>query len=247
MARMLFLPLFLIVLAAVIFLVLRLKSMFALGKSRDITLSRPSPYGEDVHNLIGPMLSALDNLPSVEYQSEIHVDFRKVLSYSKTGLQSAYNRITAGTAVLEITRENQNITVKTGKSSPKSISRENRWVDFWCGTGTLAESLGLFREDGMKVMAGNVGSYMQRNYAEVIILAQAMSPRSNQAFAQCAGVMGRVYGKNLSEPDVKIRNFMMRILVNNITSMPDYIEIKFNIFRGSDFVCDYLQNSRLLY
>lgn len=247
MARVLFLPLFLIILAAVIFLVLRIRHLFSLGKSKDIVLSRPSPCGKDVHDLIGPMLSALNNLHSVEYQSEIHVDFRQVLSYSKTGPQYGYNKITAGKAVLEITRENQSATVKTGKSSPKSISRENRWVDFWSGTSTLEESLEIFAEDGMKIMAGNVGSYMQRYYTEVFIVSQSMSPRSNEAFVQCAGAMDRVYGKNLAEPGVKIRNFMMRILINNITSLPDYVETKFNIFRDSEFVSDYLQNARLLY
>jgi hypothetical protein len=40
---------------------------------------------------------------------------------------------------------------------------------------------------------------------------------------------------------------MVRIIVNNLTYMPDFLEIKFHIFRDGDFISDYMQNSRLLY
>jgi len=74
-----------------------------------------------------------------------------------------------------------------------------------------------------------------------------MPNQSNKAFNHCFSSMDKVFGKNLYGPDIVLRNFMVRILVNNLTFMPDYIETKFHIFRGEDFVSDYLQNSRLLY
>jgi len=40
---------------------------------------------------------------------------------------------------------------------------------------------------------------------------------------------------------------MIRLLVNNLTYLPDHLEIKYNLFQESEFLGDYLQNSRLLY
>ncbi|MCL6611556.1 MAG: hypothetical protein K6T66_08460 [Peptococcaceae bacterium] len=247
MARILFLPLFLIILALAVYLLFRLKTMFSLSKSKDITLSRPSPYGGDVRELTGAMLAALNNMPSVQYQSEIHVNYRKITAFSKTGSGSGYSKITGRSATVEITRENGSLLVKTGKSVQKQINRNNRWVDFWCGVSTLEESMDLFSREGMKAAAGDMGAFMQRNYVEILIVSHALSPGAGQAFGMCAPFLGKVYGKNLSEPGVGIRNFMMRLLVNSLTSLPDYVEIKYNIFRGNEFICDYLQNSRLLY
>ncbi len=247
MARILFLPVILIVLALAVFLVIRVKTMFTLSKSKDIVLSRPSPYGGDVRDLIEIMLRSLNSLDSVQYQSEIHVNFKKFTAHSKTGSDSGYCKITGKSAAIEITRENGLLLVKPGKSVQRQIPRENRWVDFWFGVSPLGESMELFSREGMKVVAGDVGGYMQRNYIEIMVLSHAVSSRSNQAFETCAPLLGKVYGKNLAEPGVSIRNFMLRILVNSLTSLPDYLEIKFNVFRDNDFVCDYLQNSRLLY
>lgn len=247
MARILFLPVFLIILALAILLVIRVKNMFTLSKSKDITLFRPSSYGGDARELIATMLNSLKSLDVVQYQSEIHVNYKKITAYSRTGPGSGLCRITGKSAVVEIARENGSLLVKTGRADQKQISRDNRWVDFWCGVGTLEENMDLVNLDGMKVAAGDTGAYMQRNYTEILILSHALTPRANQAFEMCAPFLGKIYGKNLSEPGVSIRNFMMRLLVNSLTSLPDYVEIKFNVFRGDDFLCDYLQNSRLLY
>lgn len=247
MARILFFPLLLIILAVVVFLVLRIRSMIALGKSKDVTLSRPTPYGDDVHGLIGSMFNALKDLPAIQFQSEIHVNFRKVMSYARIQPESVYNKISAKGAVLEITRESDLITVKSGKSSPRSIDHSSRWLGFWCGVSKPEESLRIFTEDGLKVTAGDTGKYMDRLYTEIIVLSHALKPGANEAFRQFAGLSGRIYGKDLSDPEINIRNFMVRILVSNITSLPDYIETKYNIFRDDQFVCDYLGNTRLLY
>lgn len=247
MARVLFLPLLLIILALAVFLMYRLKTMFSLSKSKDITLSRTYPYEGDVRELTGAMLAALNNMPSVHYQSEIHVNYRKITAFSKTGPGSGYSKITGGSATVEVTRENGSLLVKTGRSGHKQINRNNRWVDFWCGVSTLEESMDLFLREGIKLMAGDMGTYMERNYVEILIVSHALSPGAGQAFGMCAPFLGKVYGKNLSGPGVEIRNFMMRLLVNSLTSLPDHVEIKYNIFRGNEFVCDYLQNSRLIY
>lgn len=246
MARILFLPIFLIILAAVVLLALRVKSMFALSNSKDIILSRPSPFGGDITDLTGATLKSLNSLDQVEYHHDIRVNYRKITAFSKAGPDSGHFKVT-GKAAVEFTRENGDILIKAGGPASSSLPRENRWVDFWCCLAPLEESLRLFYEDGMKVSAGNTGSYMQRNYTEIIILSHAMSSLSNQAFGLYAPHMAKVFGKNLSMPGVNIRNFMMRVLVNNLTFLPDYIETKFNVFSDSEFVCDYLQNSRLLY
>lgn len=247
MARILFLPVFLIILAAAVFLALRVRSMFALSKSKDIVLSRPSPHGGDVHDLINMMLKSVSSMASIEYRSEIHVNYRRITLFSRTSPDSGCSKVTGKAAAVEFTRENGSILVKSGGSDKHSIPRENRWVDFWCGTSRLEENFRLFSEDGLKISAGNTGAYLQRNYTEIIILSHAMPARSNQAFGLYAPHVAKVNGKNLSEPGVNIRNFMIRILVNNLTYLPDYIETKFNVFRDSEFICDYLQNSRLLY
>lgn len=247
MARILFLPVFLIILAAMIYLAFRIRSMFALSKSKDIILSRPSPFGGDVHELIGMMTRSISNLSSIEFQSEIHVNYRKITSFSRIGPDTGYCKITGKAAVVEFSRENGSIRVQSGGSGKESVSRENPWVDFWCGISQLEQNFGLFSQDSMKVAAGNTGAYMQRNYTEIIILSHSMPSRANHAFGLYVPHMAKVFGKNLSMPGVNIRNFMMRILVNNLTFLPDYIETKFNVFRDSEFVCDYLQNSRLLY
>ncbi len=247
MARMLFLPVLIIILVIIVFLALRVKSMFALSKSKDIVLFRPAPYGGDVGELAGTMLKSVNSLTTVEYQTEIRVNYRRIINFSRTAPGSGYSKFTWKGGVVEFLRENDVIGIKTGKAGDKSIPLENRWVDFWCGTSPLEENMKLFWEDGLKITAGNVGSYTQRNYTEIIVLTHAMSPRSNQAFKVFAPHMARMYGKNLAEPGVNIRNFMMKILVNNLTCLPDYIETKFNVFKDSEFICDYLQNSRLLY
>jgi hypothetical protein len=247
MARVLFLPVFLIILALAIFLVIRIKNMFTLSKSKDITLFRPSSYGGDTRELVAMMLNAMNSLDAIQYQSEIHVNYKRITAYSRTAPGSGLCRINGRSAVVEITRENGGLLVKSGRADQKQISRDNRWVDFWCGVGTLEESMDLFNRDGMKVAAGDTGAYMQRNYTEILILSHALPPRANQAFEACAPFLGKIYGKNLSDPGISIRNFMVRLLVNSLTSLPDYVEIKYNVFRGDDFLCDYLQNSRLLY
>lgn len=247
MARVLFLPMFLIIVALAIYLALRIKSMFTLSKSKDIVLSRLSPYGGDVSDLVNTMLRSLIGIAPVKYQSEIHINYKKITTFSKTGPGAGYCRITEGTSELEFTRENDSILVNSGKSDQEQISRENPWVDFWCGISPLEECLSLFREERIKIAAGNVGAFMQRNYLEIVALSPVMPARPNQAFELCAPSLGKAYGKNLTEPGIIIRNFMMRLLVNDLTSLPDYIEIKFNVFRNDQFVCDFMQNSRLLY
>ncbi|MCL5934885.1 MAG: hypothetical protein M1543_00015 [Firmicutes bacterium] len=247
MARILFLPMFLIIVALAIYLVLRIKSMFTLSKSKDVVLSRPSPYGGDISDLVDTMLRSLNGIAPVKYQSEIHVNYKKITAFSRTSPGAGYCSITEGSSELEFTRENGSILVSTGRSDQKQISRENPWVDFWCGISPLEECLNLFKEDGIKIAAGNVGSFIQRNYSEIVALSPVMSARPNQAFDLCAPFLGKAYGKNLSEPGITIRNFMMRLLVNNLTSLPDYIEIKFNVFRNDEFACDFMQYSRLLY
>lgn len=247
MARMLFLPVLLIILALAALLVMRVKSMFSLSKSRDITLSMPSPFGGSVPELVENVLQSLKSLPSIQYQSEIIVNFQKIFAYSRTGPADGYCKATGKHGIIEVFRKDDGILFKTVKSGEKSIPGENPWMDFWCGISPLEESLGLFKESGMKIMAGNVGTFMERKYTEILVISHAMPHQSNTAFDQCFSTMDKVFGKNLSGPGITIRNFMVRLLVNNLTFMPDHIETKFNIFRGEDFVCDYLQNSRLLY
>jgi len=247
MARMLFLPVLLIILALAALLVMRVKSMFSLSRSKDITLSMPSPFGGSVQELVVSVLQSLKSLPSIQYQSEIIVNFQKIFTYSRTGPAEAYCKATGKHGIIELSRKDDGILVKTVKSGEKTIPGESPWTDFWCGISPLEESLGLFKESGMKIMAGNVGTFMERKYTEILVISHAMPHQSNTAFDQCFSTMDRVFGKNLSGPDITIRNFMVRILVNNLTFMPDHIETKFNIFRGEDFICDYLQNSRLQY
>ncbi|MFZ5649054.1 MAG: hypothetical protein ACOY30_15700 [Bacillota bacterium] len=247
MARILFLPVLLVILALAAILILKIKSMFSLSKSKDIVLFRPVPYGADVRELLDSMLASLGNLSSVQFRSEILVNFRKIISLSRTGSGNGYCKITGKSTEIEITRESDAIIIKTAKTSQKSISRENRWIDYWSGTITLEESLDLFDESGMKFMAGNVGTYLERKYTEILVISHSMPQDASSAFETCYSPMEKVFGKNLSDPGTAIRNFMVRILVNNLTYMPDYIETKFHVFRGEEFISDYLQNTRLLY
>ena len=247
MARILFFPVFLALLGLVIFLILRIMSMFGLSKSKDIVLHRPAPFPGDPGELAGEMLESLKSLSQVEYRSEILTDFRKITTYSKIG-EAGYCKATAKSRVIEITREKSEVVIKSGNKDITSLPcAENPWIDFWCGTRSLEESLRLFYEGNFKVQAGNVGVYMDRKYSELLVLSHALPDQANQAFDACFSHMSPVYGKNLAQPGMIIRNFMFKILVNNLTAMPDYIEIKFNVFRDTEFVCDYLQNSRLLY
>lgn len=247
MARILFFPLFLIILSLAVFLVLRIRSMFTLSKSRDIVLSGSSPYRGDILDLADAMVKSLEDLDRIEYKSEIHVNYKKVEAFSRTCPGPGYSKITGGQAIVEFSRGNGSITARANRDDQKQISRENPWVDFWCGTSSMEESLGLFRGSGLKVMAGSTGAYLQRNYTEIIILSPSLPAPANEAFEVCTPFLSRVYGKNLSDPGARIRNFMIRIMVNSLTSLPDFVEVKYNVFREDQFVYDFLQNSRLMY
>lgn len=248
MARILFLPVILIILMIVIFLVLYLRSMIKFSKSKDIVLQRPDPYPLDTMNLINDMLKSVKTLSTVEYQSIIHVNYRRVTSFSRIGnAEAGYCKIKSKSNLIEINRENGNILIKMDKSENISIARDNQWLDLWCGISTLEENIRLFQEEGMKLMAGNTGTYMQRKYTEILVLSHLISSRPNQAFESCSVFNEKIYGKKLTGQNLNIKNMMVRILVNNLTFLPDYVETKFNVYSGDEFICDYLQNSRLLY
>jgi hypothetical protein len=248
MARILFLPVFLIILALVVFLVLRVKAMFSLSKGSDIVLSRSMPFEGDLQELLGEMLASVKALPRVEYQSDIVINFHKVSSYSRMEAATGYCKISDRSKAVEVTRENGKITVKSGKWSSTLEAGENPWLNYWCGVNTLEEALKLFYESEMKVQAGDTGLYTQRKYIELLVLSHALPDRANEAFDKCFPSLSPVYGKDTARPQARVRNLMVRILINSLTSMPDYIETKFNIFDGENqFVCDYVQNARLLY
>ncbi|MFZ5651921.1 MAG: hypothetical protein ACOY4I_13880 [Bacillota bacterium] len=247
MARILFLPVLLVILALVAILVFKIRSMFSLSKSKDIVLFRPAPFGAEVRELLDNMLTSLGNLSNIQFRSEILVNFRKIISLTRTGSGNGHCKITWKSTEFEISREAEAIIVKTAKTSQISIPRENRWIDFWSGTGTLEESIKLFGESGMKIMGGNVGIYQERKYTEILVISHSMPREASKAFETCYSPMEKVFGKNLSEPGIVIRNFMVRILVNDLTCMPDYIETKFHVFREDEFISDYMQNARLLY
>lgn len=248
MARILFLPLLLVILMIVVFLVLHLRSMIKFSKSKDIVLQRPDPYPSDTMSLVNDMLKSLKTLSTVEYQSIIHVNYRRVTSFSRIGnTETGYSKIRSKSDLFEINRDDGNILIKMGKSESISIPRDNQWLDFWCGISPLEENIRLFQEEGMKLMAGNTGTYMQRKYTEILVLSHSISSRPNQAFESCSVFNDKIYGKKLSGRNLNIKNMMVRILVNNLTYLPDYVETKFNVFSGDEFICDYLQNSRLLY
>ncbi|MFZ5645408.1 MAG: hypothetical protein ACOY46_17705 [Bacillota bacterium] len=247
MARILFLPVFLIIVALVIFLALRVKRMFGLSKSRDITLLRPVQFEGDIAEIIRETLESLKGMPSVKYQSDILVNFRKINSYCRTGPDSGYHKINEKSKIIEITREKGEVAFKAGKTESRIDSADNPWVYYWCGVNTLEESLRLYYDSGMKVQAGNTGIYLERKYTEIIVLSHALPQPANEAFNKCFSEMTSIYGKNLAEPGISIRNLMVRILVNNLTSMPDYIETKFHIFKDNEFISDYQQNSSFLY
>lgn len=248
MARILFLPAFLIILAAMIFLALRVKSMFSMSRSKDIVLSRAVPFDGDLPELMGQMLKSVKALPRIEYQSDIIVNFHKITAYSRTEYNSGYSRIKDRSRVVEISRDNEKITVKSGKLARVLDAGENRWFYYWCGVSPLEEFLKLFYESGMKIQAGDTGLHTNRRYIELLALSHALPDQANESFAKCFPAMSAVYGKDLARADARVRNLMVRILVNSLTSMPDYIETKFNIFNGeNEFICDFMQNSRLLY
>lgn len=248
MARILFLPAFLIILAAMIFLALRVKSMFSMSKSRDIVLSRAVPFEGDLPELMGQILDSVKALPRIEYQSDIIINFHKITAYSRTEYNSGYSKIKDKSRVVEISRDNGKITVKSGKIDRVLDAGENRWFYYWCGVSPLEESLKLFYESGMKIQAGDTGLHTDRKYIELLALSHALPDQANESFAKYFPAMSAVYGKDLAGPEARVRNLMVRILVNSLTSMPDYIETKFNIFNGeNEFICDYMQNSRLLY
>ncbi|HBV95914.1 MAG: hypothetical protein JL50_04660 [Peptococcaceae bacterium BICA1-7] len=248
MARVLFLPALLIVLAIMIFLALRVRSMFIMSRSRDIVLSRAVPYEGDLPGLMGQMLDSVKALPRIEYQSDMIVNFRKLTSYSRTESNSGYSRIKDRSKVVEINRDNAKIAIKGGKADIALDAGENQWFYYWCGVSPLDEFLKLFYESGIKIKAGDTGLHTERKYIELLMLSHALPDSANESFEKCFPAMSAVYGKDLSRPDARVRNLMVRILVNSLTSMPDYIETKFNVFNGeNEFVCDYMQNSRLLY
>ena len=248
MARILFFPAMLIILALAVSLILYLIKMFRLSKSKDVTLSNPHSYEGDIRTLTDSVNESLNNLGSVQYQSIIYINYRKITSFYKNdGKGNGYCKIIGKSAFTEITRENQTLLFKTKKTDGGKIPRDNPWLDFWCNVSTLEESIHLFSQDNVKVITRDMGSYQQRKYFEIIAVSPIFSSQANKAFESCTPFLSLVYGKNLLDPGINIRNFMMRVLVNNLTYLPDFIEVKFNIFRGDDFICDYLQNSRLRY
>lgn len=247
MARILFFPVLIIILAIAAFLIYRVKSLFELSRSEDVVLSRPSPVNTDITQLIKGMLDALKALPSVEYQSDILVDYHRISSHSKNGSETASCKFSSKSGTIEAVRDKESILLTHNGATRHSISRENPWMDFWCGVASLEESLELFYHSGMRIMAGNAGTYMGRRYTEILIISHSMPELSGTAFEQCFEAMKKVFGGNLAGPDTRIRNFMSKILVNGLTNMPDFVETKFNLFRGDKFICDYMQNSRILY
>lgn len=248
MARILFLPVFLIILALVVFLALRLKAMFGLSKSRDIVLSRAVPYEGDLQALLRDMLESLKALPRTEYQSDIVINFRRLSAYSRTESATGYGRVSDRSRTVEVNREGSKLTIKSGRSSSILEGGDNPWHYYWCGVSTLEEALRLFYESGMQVQAGDTGLYTQRKYIELLVLYHALPEKANESFDQCFPALSQVYGKDAARPGAKVRNLMVRILINGLTSMPDYIETKFNIFDSENqFICDYMQNARLLY
>jgi len=247
MARVLFLPVFLIILALAVFLALRIRSMFVLSKSRDIVLSRPAPSGADLDDLAGLMVNSLNQLPAVQFQSEIHINYRKIIALSQTGPTGSHCKYSGKSVNLEIAPENGTAVARSDGAVLARVPRDNPWVDFWTGLMPLEAGLDLFSREGMKIITGNVGVYQQRNYTEILIISPALPARANQGLAFCAPALDGVYGRKLDEPGINIRNFMIRLLVNNLTYLPDHLEIKYNLFQESEFLGDYLQNSRLLY
>lgn len=247
MAKILFLPVLLVILALAAILVYKIISMFSLSKSKDIVLLRPVPFGADVRELMDSMLTSLGNLSTIRFRSEILVNFRRIISFTKAGSENGQCKITWKSTEFEISRDAEAIIVKSAKTSMLSIPRENRWIDFWSGTGTLEESIKLFGESGMKFMSGNVGIYQERKYTEILVISNSMPGEAGKSFETFYSPMEKVFGKKLSEPGIIIRNFMVRILVNNLTFMPDYIETKFQVFREDEFISDYMKNARLLY
>lgn len=246
MARLLFFPVLLMILLLVVFLALRLKTMISLSKSRDIKLQQPLPAMSGKEELIDGMIGAVGSLASIGYQTEIHVNLRRISAYSRNTAGSGYSKFTGRSNVVEITRDGDGLKVKNGKNGDYT-SPGSRWVDFWCGTSMPEGDMRLFMEEGMKIQVGSTGTYMQRKYTELLIVSPALPDNANRAFEQAAGILSRLYGKNLNEPGIRVRNFMLRVLINNLTSLPDYIEVKANIFKGDEFISDYLQNSSLLY
>ncbi len=248
MARLLLLPMALIILSLVFFLVIRLMTMLKLSQSKDIELTRSQSYGGDITELITNMLKSLNNLPSVQFESIVKINYKKIIFIKKFKPGPIQSLLKTGTLEIQPILNQNNISISFNKNKKVvDIPVENRWTLFWLGLSGVPDNLELFERTGLKVVTGKNGIYQQRNYIEIMVSSHLLPAVANRAFEICAPILSKAFGKNIVKPQITVRNFIMRILVNSLTGLPDYIEIKYNLFDGEKFVCDYLENSTLTY
>ncbi len=247
MARLLILPLTLIILFLAAFLIIRLINMIKLSKSKDIKLSKQLPYRGDVNELTGELLNALGSLTTLQFQSEIKINYKKISMIKTQKPEPIRSMIRSKSLEIKLTRFQDKAVAKYNNKT-KEIPRENPWIDFWLGLSTFEELLDIFSKPGLKLIAGNSGFYQQRNYIELKAVSHLLPTDANRAYETCSPILGKAFGKNIIKPGITVRNFMLNILINGLTNLPDFIEIKYNLFdKDNNFICEYLENTMLTY
>jgi hypothetical protein len=247
MARLLLMPLALLILSLVIFLIIRLITMLSLSNSKNIELFDRKESSGTLDQLKAELLNSLSDLRNIQFESIAKINYKKITALKILKPEPVQCQFAFKSHKISIKGDAGKLLIDYDNKSKEEISRDNSWLDFWLGLANIEETLKMLTDSGLTVAIGSSGLYQQRNYTEIIVTSHLLPDIANQAYKKCAPILSKAYGKNILAPDITVRNFFMRILVNGLTNLPDFLEVRYALFHQDKFICDYFENMTLRY